>query len=77
MEIFIDKMRAMVLQAEEMATWKAKRAEEGRKLERERATLNRQARALVKLPTKKERAEVRSLTYTVPHGMLATPAAGC
>ena len=36
-----------------MAAWRVTRAEEGRKLERERAVLNKQTRALVKLPTKK------------------------
>ena len=49
---------AMVWQAEETAAWKVRRAEEGRRLERERALLAKQTRALVKLPTKKERAEV-------------------
>ncbi len=41
-----------------MAKWEAQRAEDARRLKRDRRELDQQARELLKLPTRKERAEV-------------------
>ena len=38
--------------------WEKAKDEEKRKLQRERMVLNKQSRAMLKLPTKKDRAEV-------------------
>ena len=45
-------------QSEEVAKWEAQRAEDARRLKRDRRELDQQARELLKLPTRKERAEV-------------------
>lgn len=45
-------------QAEDVAAWEKAREEDRKKLQRDRAVLERQSRALVRLPTKKECAEV-------------------
>ncbi len=42
-----------------MASWESDRAEAARRLKRDRRELDQQARELLKLPTRKERAEVR------------------
>lgn len=49
-------------QAEEMAAWEKAREEDRKTLQRDRAALERQSKALVRLPTRKEHAEVSPLT---------------
>ena len=51
-------------QAEEMAAWQLAKEEEKKRLQRERAVLSKQSRALLKLPTRKDRAEVRLRRFT-------------
>lgn len=41
--------------------WEAARDEEARRLKRERRTLDQQMRALLKLPTRKDRSEVEAV----------------
>lgn len=48
-------------QAEELAQVEALRAEEQRKLQRDRRVLEKQSRALLKLPTKREKEEIQAL----------------
>jgi hypothetical protein len=45
-------------QDEEQAKWEAEKAAQAAKLRRDKLTLEKQSRALLKLPTKKERSEV-------------------
>ncbi|BDA48687.1 probable centromere protein J [Coccomyxa sp. Obi] len=52
-------------QAEEMAAWERAKEEEKKKLQRERAVLSKQSRAMLKLPTKKDRAEMEALEATL------------
>ena len=54
--------RIMRLQAAETAKWESERAEAARRLKRDRRELDQQARELLKLPTRKERNEVRTRT---------------
>lgn len=51
-------------QAEEMAAWERAKEEERKKLQRERAVLSKQSRAMLKLPTRKDRAEVGLSHFT-------------
>ncbi len=55
-------------QAEEVAAWEKAKEEEKKKLQRERAVLSKQSCAMLKLPTKKNRAEVGppNLTSNIP-----------
>jgi hypothetical protein len=46
-------------QDEEQAKWEAEKAAQAAKLRRDKLTLEKQSRALLKLPTKAERSEVR------------------
>ena len=48
-------------QDEEAARWEAEKAAQVAKLRRDKLALEKQSRALLKLPTKKERSEVCSL----------------
>lgn len=47
------------VQDEEQAKWEAEKAAQAAKLRRDKLTVEKQSRALLKLPTKKERSEVR------------------
>lgn len=51
----------MLWQAEEQAKWEAEKAAQAARLRRDKLALEKQSRALLKLPTKKERSEVRAL----------------
>ncbi len=48
-------------QAEELAQIEAMKMEELRKLQRDRRVLEKQSRALLKLPTKREKEEIQAL----------------
>lgn len=52
-------LSALSLQDEEQAKWEAEKSAQAAKLRRDKLTLEKQSRALLKLPTKKERSEVR------------------
>lgn len=56
---------AQLPQVEQTAKWEAARDEEARRLKRERRALDQQMRALVKLPTRKDRSEVRAALIEV------------
>ena len=47
------------LQAEDQAVWQEMKRREEQRLQREKAVLSRQSQVLLKLPTKREKAEVR------------------
>ncbi len=49
------------MQAEELAQVEALKIEELRKLQRDRRVLEKQSRALLKLPTKREKEEIQAL----------------
>jgi hypothetical protein len=55
-------------QADELAAWEARKEEEERRLKRDRRVLEKQGRALLKLPSRKERSEVAHCSSSPPPG---------
>lgn len=54
-------------QDEEQAKWEAEKAAQAARLRRDKLTLEKQSRALLKLPTKKERSEIEALEALLDH----------
>ena len=57
-------LESVSFQADEAAQWAAEKEEDERRLKRDRRVLDKQSRALLKLPNRKERSEVGCRTAT-------------